>query len=247
MKNILLIAWLFVASNLFAQDYYAQFILNGWQSFIEIPEYTVPEGATHFTAVAKYAVGESNGGFVLGQINIFLKLANSDFTVEIGAAGSSATSDFVEYAVTIDTSGLASRLQVAGQETSSWGALTGDTLWVGAITVFSDIGEDVIFDPATHDASTLPVGVTIVEIGPPSAVDSRTLQQISLYPNPARSTITVEGIQDIAEINIISLAGSRVMTVKETKVVNIENLAEGIYFIRIQTGNETLTTKFVKQ
>jgi hypothetical protein len=248
MKKLLLIALLFIASRLVAQEYYVQFVLNGWSSFIEIPEFEVPEEATDFTAMAKYAVGPDNGGYVLGQINIFLKLTNADFSVEIGARGASATSDFVEYSVPIDTTGVVtSRFQVAGQQTASWGALTGDTLWVGAITVHTDFDDIVIFDPATHDPLTLPAGVTIVEIGEPSVVNARTAQQISVYPNPAQSTITIGGLQEIAKISIINAAGSTMMTVENTKVVNIESLSDGLYFIRLQNGNETLTTKFMKQ
>lgn len=248
MKRLFLIAMFFAATKLVAQEYYVQFVLNGWQSFIEIPEYTVPEEATHFTAMAKYAVGPGNGGFALGQINIFLKLANSDFSVEIGARGSSSSAEFIEYSVPIDTTGVAtSRFQVAGQETRGWGALTGDTLWVGAITVYTDFDEEVIFDPVTHDPSTLPAGVTIVEIGEPSAVSAGTEQQITLYPNPAKSSVTIKGLQEITEINVINTTGMTVMTVSNTNVINIENLADGMYFIRVQNGDETLTSKFMKQ
>ncbi|MBN2274772.1 MAG: T9SS type A sorting domain-containing protein [Bacteroidales bacterium] len=246
MKKLLLIALFFAASNLFAQEYYVQFVLNGWSSYIEIPEYEFTEDATSFSAMAKYALGPDNGGYALSQINIFLKLANSDFNVEIGASGASSSDEFKEYTVPVAATGMASRFQVAGQETASWGALTGDTLWVGAITVHTEFDDEVIFNPAEVDPQTLPEGVTIVEIAP-SAVDTRNTQQITLYPNPAQSTLTVSGLQHIAEINVVNLAGATVMTVENTHVLNVENLSKGLYFIRVQAGNETLTTKFVKQ
>jgi hypothetical protein len=211
----------------------------------------VPEGATSFSAMAKYAVGEDNGGYTIDQINVFLKLANADFDVEIGAAGAAASADFTEYSVDIATADTAARLQVAGQETTGWGALVSDTLWVGAVTVHTDAGDSVIFDPETYDASTLPEGVTIVAIGGdddgPNALNSLTTQEISVYPNPAQSVLTVKGVQNIAEINVISLTGANVMTVQNSDIINVENLTEGLYLIKVQTGNETLTTTFIKQ
>ena len=112
---------------------YLQVVLDGWNSFLALDPVTVSQ-ATHFTCMAKYAVGTS--GYTLDQINTFLKLANGDFSVEIGAAGAASSATFIEYTVDVTNQGTIANLQVAGQETVGWSAVIGDTLWVGKVTVF---------------------------------------------------------------------------------------------------------------
>jgi hypothetical protein len=112
---------------------YLQVILNGWSSSLPLDPVVIKR-STSFTCEAKYAVGTS--GVEITSINTFLKLANSNFSVEIGAAGAASSSSFISYSVNITHQDTIANLQVAGQETGNgWPALVGDTLWVGKVTV----------------------------------------------------------------------------------------------------------------
>lgn len=112
---------------------YLQVILNGWSSSLALNPVEIT-ASTHFSTVAKYAVGTS--GYELSNINTFLKLANGDYSVQIGAAGAASSATFAEYSVNIENQGTIANFQVAGQERTGWTPVVGDTLWVGAVTVY---------------------------------------------------------------------------------------------------------------
>ena len=146
---------------------YAQIVLDGWNSLIDVDDVIVDGGSSIFSMDAKYAVGPDNGGFTIDQINTFLKLANFRTSTEIGAAGAASSSDFTHYEVAIATEDTVTGVQVAGQETTSWGAVAGDTLWIGRVVIEKNVPYDeyVVFDPSNLSGVILPDGMEIVNIG----------------------------------------------------------------------------------
>lgn len=140
---------------------YCQIILNGWNSSIPVDEVEITSEKTHMRMMTKLAVGTS--GFEVAKINTFLKLANADFTEEVCAEGAGSTEDFQERMVPIANPGIVGNVQVAGQETTGWSAVVGDTLWIGKIDVIT-VDPSAIFDPNSIDEATLPEGMSIVDI-----------------------------------------------------------------------------------
>jgi hypothetical protein len=140
---------------------YVQIILNGWNSFIKInPHVVINENATHFQTVARLGAGVS--GFELSQIKTFLKLVNPDYT-ELAAAANTSSASLGYYQVKLAKIDQVGYIQVAGQETVDWSAVTGDTLWLGKVTVV-EVDPQAIFDPANYDPDLLPDGASIVEL-----------------------------------------------------------------------------------
>ncbi len=113
---------------------YFQVLLNGWNSSFEfyksIDSTMVPENVKAFKTMAKYAVGTS--GFELGVINTFIKFSDPSWT-EVVAIGAASSTEFKKYNKAITPGSTLGVFQVAGQETQSWSAVVGDTLWVGAL------------------------------------------------------------------------------------------------------------------
>ncbi len=107
---------------------YVKAPLNSWENFIAIDPISASKASTHFTTNAKYEVGTS--GFTLNKVNTFLKLISTDGT-ELGAAGSASSAEFKEYSIPFAAQGIIANFQFAGQETTNWTAVTGDTLWIG--------------------------------------------------------------------------------------------------------------------
>ena len=75
---------------------------------------------------------------------------------------------------------------------------------------------------------------------------------ITLYPNPAHNTLTVESASAIREIAIYDMTGRAVMveTLCATslqRVVNTSSLHTGIYIVKVITDHGTETAKFVKK
>ena len=60
-------------------------------------------------------------------------------------------------------------------------------------------------------------------------------QSITLYPNPASSEIFISGFEGRQTVEIYSISGVRVMktSVENGSVINISNLRQGIYIVKV--------------
>jgi len=78
-----------------------------------------------------------------------------------------------------------------------------------------------------------------------------SLPSVYLFPNPARSEITISGLHaDISAIKILDLLGKEVKNINpgaEVITEPISELAPGIYFISILSERENLIKKFIKE
>ncbi len=75
------------------------------------------------------------------------------------------------------------------------------------------------------------------------------LEDIWIYPNPTSKLLTIIINQlNINEISIVDITGKTLKTIMtDFGVVDVSNLTNGIYFIKIITDEGTITKKFVKQ
>jgi hypothetical protein len=73
-------------------------------------------------------------------------------------------------------------------------------------------------------------------------------QQIRIYPNPAKSKVYINAPERI-HVTVTSIEGKEMMMVKNASVINLDQLAKGIYFLRITDRNGILikVEKLVKQ
>lgn len=110
---------------------YLRVVLNGWGSYTYIPPMEIGADVTSFTVDSKYAEGTS--GYTYDQVNTFIKFMTISWG-QINAYGDASTTDFSTHTATIETPGTAAILQIAGQETTNWNAVTGDTIYIGVIT-----------------------------------------------------------------------------------------------------------------
>lgn len=87
-----------------------------------------------------------------------------------------------------------------------------------------------------------------------SASENHEVNDFRVFPNPAKNYVSIEiPSLDKADYNctIIDITGKQILTQEFGSSVslklNIENLSNGIYFIKLSTGNSVLSTKkFVK-
>ena len=73
---------------------------------------------------------------------------------------------------------------------------------------------------------------------------------ITIYPNPVRDELTVTNTENIENVVIYNALGQVVKQLSissEQLKINVADLQEGIYTLRLQTKNGTMITKqFVK-
>lgn len=78
-----------------------------------------------------------------------------------------------------------------------------------------------------------------------TSVQEQDLQQISLYPNPAKETVTIDGLE-VVEIQVYNNLGQLINSVKGTNVVSVSGLPEGVYLLRITaTDGEICSTQLI--
>jgi hypothetical protein len=71
---------------------------------------------------------------------------------------------------------------------------------------------------------------------------------IVIFPNPANNTISLFTDYEFKDLVIINGLGQVVSTVTQQKMINIESLSSGIYFIKLYDDNKLITTKkFIKE
>ena len=80
-----------------------------------------------------------------------------------------------------------------------------------------------------------------------SSVDEIGAAKVSVFPNPASSVITVNGLDDFAnlEVKIVNIRGQVVMTVVNSLEINVEDIESGIYFININCDGRQIIRKIV--
>lgn len=76
-------------------------------------------------------------------------------------------------------------------------------------------------------------------------------QAVNVFPNPSYGVLTIENTSSINDIklNILDVLGNTVytnsLTAQETKQLQLQQLAQGIYFINFKSNNHTATQKII--
>jgi hypothetical protein len=78
-------------------------------------------------------------------------------------------------------------------------------------------------------------------------VNNKSLQEISLYPNPVNDilNITLTNLS-IKEVKIFNLQGKLIIEETTNKKVDVSGLVTGMYFVKIESEENSVTKKFVK-
>ena len=72
---------------------------------------------------------------------------------------------------------------------------------------------------------------------------------LKIYPNPTTGTLTIEGLQGNGQISILSVLGKPLRKFQFTETpqiaLHLEELANGVYFISVQSNRGLTTAKFI--
>lgn len=76
--------------------------------------------------------------------------------------------------------------------------------------------------------------------------ENNTALQVTLFPNPAKTTVSVQSSEAIQFIDLYSIDGT---FIKRTTmaVVSVEELSQGVYLLEISTANRKATARLVKE
>jgi hypothetical protein len=75
------------------------------------------------------------------------------------------------------------------------------------------------------------------------SVEQFNEERFTMYPNPARDIVSFKGINTIKSIEVFSQLGQKVLSVRDTNVINIESLSTGMYMVNITDMNKRIVQK----
>ena len=132
--------------------------------------------------------------------------------------------------------------------TNGTGGLTGTVAYIGTDLSFTDAYTAGNFykvyavDKAFNYSDEIVVSDALLGVEYNVAVDVR------LYPNPAKDVLNIEtNNQEITSVTIYNIFGSRVLSLEKVtdNTINVSNLKNGVYLVRIEALNNTITKKVV--
>jgi hypothetical protein len=75
---------------------------------------------------------------------------------------------------------------------------------------------------------------------------TNTNSELSIFPNPSSTNLTVKTDEEIQTISIYNSLGALVQTEK-TNVFSVEQLSSGLYILKVKTEKGTQTIRFIKE
>ncbi|MBN2662190.1 MAG: choice-of-anchor J domain-containing protein [Bacteroidales bacterium] len=260
MKKILLLVVAFTMSiSLFAQDFTEDFssvtadenvTLDGWNN-------VALEGTRVF--IGKYYAADDNSYAQMSAYNAG-EASEVVYMVTPGLNVNSSVLTFdskLAYMVHDPASVKISTNYSGNASTATWTDLTythatapedgyGDWVASGNIDLSAYNGQTVYIafvyeggDPG--ETTTLQIDnvtVTNAAVG----INETAANNVSIYPNPTTNFIN---ISENADVVVYTISGQQVLSVNNTKSVNVSNLQAGVYFANITTVNGVSVEKFI--
>lgn len=78
-----------------------------------------------------------------------------------------------------------------------------------------------------------------------SVVSPATLNNVKVYPNPAKSTIRITGITDEFNVSVLSLTGSQIISKDNAETLDVSMLSPGLYIVYVEFGNQSFVQKLI--
>lgn len=102
----------------------------------------------------------------------------------------------------------------------------------------------IAVDPSGNKSGKASVKVTISSIDVKS-VNSATL---TFYPNPATNYINLKDIESSSIVKLYNITGQNVLTTTvQNGRIDISNLNNGLYVIKVENGKNTFVSKMIKE
>lgn len=92
-------------------------------------------------------------------------------------------------------------------------------------------------------------GTVLKFSGTPNGISENIIfSEINFFPNPAKGSTQINNIDPGCKIILENLSGQTVKSEtaeNNSEKINLENISPGIYFIRIESENQTVVRKLI--
>jgi hypothetical protein len=149
--------------------------------------------------------------------------------------------DLAEWVNTSTTIGF--DVSFADNDSGTSGDRTGQIAWEADTSAAGAHNEA---DQAWHDTrdfGMLQFGIKT------NSVTNVTEAGIGMYPNPAAKVLNITNLDGVSTINIYNAVGQLVKTVEVSALnvgINVSDLANGAYIVKMNKGNDVVTSTFLK-
>lgn len=134
--------------------------------------------------------------------------------------------------------------------TLSWSTtLNGATVSNSNLLSFNQSGDITLTAALGSNPAIKANATTYLQYSNPNGISNTASSQLALYPNPAVSTITLQGVQN-GTVEIYNGAGHLVQQIasyQSNQPLPIQHLPHGLYIIRYTDAEHTGTARFIKQ
>lgn len=135
-----------------------------------------------------------------------------------------------------------------------------NTTYKWTVEVQYNNGVSNVFGPPSSSLCTMnygtPSAITIDETNPNNST-ARLYNQlidnngepllINLFPNPTKEKITVEASEAIKNIMVYNISGQLMLSFETTNEADLTSLKAGLYFVTVETENNTKNFKIIKE
>ena len=225
--------WLHSSVNPGGYDYTA--VAHGGTGFAMCYSFIDNDGAYDTDS---YLVSPQQYSIVAGStLNFWADNANDtypeNFSVAISTAAAPTASDFTQIWSGGAKMGEATRYENWREHTIDLSEYAGQNIWIA-------------FHDVNYDAYEIWIDDVTVNLGGSGIVENTNT--FSIYPNPATTVLNVNA-EGFNTVEIVNLLGQTVYTANATSnmQINVSNLNNGVYFVRMNGENGTATQKFIKK
>jgi hypothetical protein len=140
-----------------------------------------------------------------------------------------------------------------GDGTFSYTALPSHTYdsagyYVICLTITDGTGCTTTYCDSSNLAKTINTMITVNVISTTGVSESRIDRSLVIFPNPATTTLTIEGLTQKTTAEVYDISGKLILTTKLVSTqIDISALAQGMYFIKLRTKEGSVVRKFVKE
>ena len=90
-------------------------------------------------------------------------------------------------------------------------------------------------------------GVDDVTIATATGIDDvENSANVAIYPNPVRNMLTIKG-DNVKSVEVIDMNGRVVLTNDRAGQLNMSDLSEGVYMVRVMSLSSVTTQKVIKK
>ena len=83
------------------------------------------------------------------------------------------------------------------------------------------------------------------------SIEDNIIEAFSVYPNPTTDVLNIKSTQDIDNVTVFNLLGQSVASFSKNEItnssVNLSDLSEGLYLVKITSGDKTQTLRVTKE